>query len=791
MNTLEPVTKYLDLLGFSPTDFLGVCYYHGNQFTTAVLPHSVVSTYIAGIDKTAEIWIGVNPVGGPMRIGKGRGKAEDVTRLTALYCDIDVKAVGCDSFETGTQIINDLSGILGTEPTLTVMSGHGWQPYWVIEDGARPTAEMAGLLARFGRMVRIVADSRNAKVDSVFDLARILRAPGTFNNKDQYPIGVEMIENGGAPLAFADIEERMTEYGVLPDDSDGAVAGDIVSPSNEWQWATEPCAYVTSMIASWLTEPVGDRHPWALGCQVRLESARRYGCVMPEQYQQASDQIAGRLRDLRASTSETVKPNEIRDIRIEAERRAACKSNSDVMRELGDHTHWMEGLHVTQGRSEARKPPRSAPSDGDDAESDPEQRNLFAEIFEAEDDFWTATTSLKQIYETSMARMVSPWAVLAYCVARILQLAPPSVRLPALIGGRGSLNWFALVCDASGGGKSAAAAVAKELVQPRHPVEITERNPGSGEGIIGQYYKPPEKKGDFPQVREAVMFTTDEIDTLTAMGQRQGGTTLSTLRTAFSGGTLGFSYITRGRDIHVKEHTYRMTFVVNAQPSRCGGLLADHGGGTPQRFQWFPANDPRPTLAEANEDYYPAPLPIPGGMALLGDKTIEIPSEARHLILSEREKAVQNRGGDILDGHALFVREKFAFALALLDGRTDMGSEDWRLSGIAAEVSSRTRLWVQDELAKSQESEAKEQGRIRGIGLAAADSEKSHQTSKNIRRVEELIIKKLKELGPMTAGALRKKLHQRDRHLLDGCLAALSNSKEITVGADGKTWAAA
>jgi len=786
VTTLEPVTKYLDLLGFSPTDFLGVCYYHGNQFTTAVLPHSVVSTYIAGIDKTAEIWIGVNPVGGPMRIDKGRGKAEDVTRLTALYCDIDVKAVGCDSFETGTQIINDLSGILGTEPTLTVMSGHGWQPYWVIEDGARPTAEMAGLLARFGRMVRIVADSRNAKVDSVFDLARILRAPGTFNNKDQYPIGVEMIENGGAPLAFADIEERMTEYGVLPDDSDGAVAGDIVSPSNEWQWATEPCAYVTKMIASWLTEPVGDRHPWALGCQVRLESARRYGCVMPDQYRQASDQIAGRLRDLRASTSETVKPNEIRDIRIEAERRAACKSNSDVMRELGDHTHWMEGLHVTQGRSEARKPPRSAPSDGDDAESDPEQRNLFAEIFEAEDDFWTATTSLKQIYETSMARMVSPWAVLAYCVARILQLAPPSVRLPALRGGRGSLNWFALVCDASGGGKTAAHAVAKELVQPRHPVEITERNPGSGEGIIGQYYKPPEKKGDFPQVREAVMFVSDEIDTLTAMGQRQGGTTLSTLRTAFSGGTLGFSYITRGRDIHVKEHTYRMTFVVNAQPARCGGLLADHGGGTPQRFQWFPANDPRINLEDADENHYPTPLPIPGGMALLGDKTIEVPSEAKHLIQSTAAAQAQGRSVNGLDGHALFVREKFAYALALLDSRTDMGSEDWRLSGIAAEVSSRTRLWVQDELEKSIHREAEDAGRVRGIGYAAADQSKSNWSANKRHTVQEWILKWLKKNGPATTPVIRRNAHHPDRGLVVEMIQVMGGNGLIAVGDDGK-----
>lgn len=349
MTTLEPVTKYLDLLGYSTGDFVGVCY-KTDSFNTAVLPAADVPTYIAGINPAADIWIGINPVGGPVRIGQGRGGAEDVTRLSALYCDLDVKATGCDSFETGQQIIDDLSGILGTPPTFTVMSGHGWQPYWVLEDGQRPADEMAGLLSRFGRLVRLVADTRKAKVDSVFDLARILRAPGTFNNKDDVPIAVEMIENGGAPLVFADVEERLDEYGIVSFEGDGVV-GEIVSPATDWDWATQPCRYVTSMIKSWLDEPVGDRHPWALGCQVRLECARRYGCVMPEQYQQASDLIADRLRNLRASTNETVKPNEIRDIRIEAERRAASKSESEVARELGGHNHLMDGPNVVQGRS--------------------------------------------------------------------------------------------------------------------------------------------------------------------------------------------------------------------------------------------------------------------------------------------------------------------------------------------------------------------------------------------------------------------------------------------------------
>ena len=36
-------------------------------------------------------------------------------------------------------------------------------------------------------------------------------------------------------------------------------------------------------------------------------------------------------------------------------------------------------------------------------------------------------------------------------------------------------------------------------------------------------------------------------------------------------------------------HTYRTTLIISVQPERAGGLLAAVGGGTPQRFMWFPA----------------------------------------------------------------------------------------------------------------------------------------------------------------------------------------------------------
>lgn len=401
-----------------------------------------------------------------------------------------------------------------------------------------------------------------------------------------------------------------------------------------------------------------------------------------------------------------------------------------------------------------------------------------AAIFDAEGDFWQARPSLTAIYDAALSRMCAPWAVLAHCAARALTMVRPCVVLPPVIGGKGSLNWFAAVAAPSGGGKGSAAAVARELIAEL----IRERNLGSGEGIIGAYYRPGSKT-EPDEIHEAVLFTADEIDTLTAMNNRSGSTTMATLRSAFAGETLGFSYVTRGRDVHLEAHTYRMTLVISVQPARAGGLLADAGGGTPQRFLWFPGVDHRITdTPDEHHHIYPLSTPSPGEW--LYPRTIAIPDEARQLILTERAKNARGEK-DALDGHAVFCREKFAYALALLDNRVDMNAEDWRLSGIAAEVSTRTRDWVTAGLATSADQEAEERGRLLGVTYAASDDEKSYRAEQRTSRLARWALDKL-DGGPMAHRDLSRAVASRDRSWLKGALEALANAGVIKQDDDGR-----
>jgi hypothetical protein len=363
---------------------------------------------------------------------------------------------------------------------------------------------------------------------------------------------------------------------------------------------------------------------------------------------------------------------------------------------------------------------------------------VTAPLESLEGHFWEARESLKLIYDASLSQMCAPWAVLACCVARTLALVPPEVTLPDVIGGRGSLNWFAAIVAKSGGGKGAANAVATILV----PGDIHTRGAGSGEGMVEAY----NRRDDEQDHVTAILFSVDEVDSLASMQARSGQTTMTVIRSGFSAETLGYSYRGRTKE-KVDAHTYRMTMIVSVQPERASGLFSDSGGGTPQRFMWFPGRDKR--IKAARE---PWPLDSQGRQrtlppidaARLPYNGISIPPEAELLICQVREQSM-NGDDNALDGHAVFCREKFAYALALMDGRTAIDSDDWKLSGIAAQVSDWCRLRAQGAMDKAQTALAAERGRLRGVEHYESEIARAVLADDDVKRILRWAIGKLTE----------------------------------------------
>ncbi|MFD0926558.1 bifunctional DNA primase/polymerase [Williamsia deligens] len=91
-------------------------------------------------------------------------------------------------------------------------------------------------------------------------------------------------------------------------------------------------------------------------------------------------------------------------------------------------------------------------------------RNGAAAVAVDEEAFWTARPELEQLRVFARSRRVGPWAMFGVVLARALATVPPSVVLPPLRGGHGSLNFFAAIVAPSGKGKGTAEAAAEEAL---------------------------------------------------------------------------------------------------------------------------------------------------------------------------------------------------------------------------------------------------------------------------------------------------------------------------------------
>ena len=392
--------------------------------------------------------------------------------------------------------------------------------------------------------------------------------------------------------------------------------------------------------------------------------------------------------------------------------------------------------------------------------------------------FWAARPELEHLRTFARARMCSPWAVFGVALMRVITAVPPFVVLPPIVGGHASLNSFIALVGRSGGGKGSSERCAADAIDVG---EVYAATVGSGEGIPHLYAH--REKGGIVRDRDAVMFTISEIDTLAALGSRQGATLLPQLRSAWSGEQLGFGYADPTKRIPIHAHTYRMTVSAGVQPARSGALLDDSDGGTPQRFLWFPTTDPH---APDVRPEAPAPLvwraprrwPTAGHHGLV---EVVLPAVAEELVVSNRISILKGQG-EALDGHALQARLKVAAGLALLSGRAVVDEDDWSLSGTVMAVSDATRATCVAHLA----ADKARAHLARSIGdgdRAVIVADRLHDAMR--KRVANVIVRKLRKAGgPVAGGEIRRAITSADRAAFEDALDALEAAGQIQITDD-------
>jgi len=407
----------------------------------------------------------------------------------------------------------------------------------------------------------------------------------------------------------------------------------------------------------------------------------------------------------------------------------------------------------------------------------PHVEEVTADDLSAQKSFWAHRDVLTHIQEFAYARMISPWTLLGVSLLRVLATIPPHVVLPPLIGGYGSLNLFVALVGPSGVGKGASESAAHDAID--YIEDIYTAPVGSGEGIAHQYAH--RDRNGITRDRDSVLFEVSEVDTLTALGNRQGSTLLSQLRSAFSGERLGFGYADATRRIPIERHTYRLGMTIGIQPEKAAPIIYDSDGGTPQRLVWLPATDPdicsEPPAA-------PPQWVIAPQKSWLPDRTmfhvLTVPDEVAKTI--RENHAARARGeGEALDGHALFARLKVTQALTLLDQRRVMTEEDWALSDVVMRVSDVTRGRVLGTL-RQKEITADNARAQREASRAVQVAETINETA--IKRIAAKIRRTVKPEG-MSWSELRRAMSSRDREHFEEAIERLVSAGQITV--EGET----
>lgn len=348
----DQLQRLLTALGRRDNERVAICHMRPGGRFTAELTTVAMAQAVAAKHADEDCWFSVQPISS--NVSSGRGKNEDVVGLRDLYVDLDVKPGGLADFSTAREVIDDLSRILERQPVAIVSSGHGLQPHWAI-DFSDPFGEATwktpdnpawlnatALLRRWGRLVAGVVEARGGRADSLYDLARVLRVPGTVNLKDpQHPVPTTVEFFDGRPIDLDDLDDILICHGVSETDEDRHVGGSTVSNHGDWTFADETCSYVAAMVEGWADDEPGARHPWFISQATRLAAAHRAGCIGEDDHLEARARLEDRFRVILRSGRPSREPQhgEIYNGFARGILNVEGKTDEEVSAELGEHEH--------------------------------------------------------------------------------------------------------------------------------------------------------------------------------------------------------------------------------------------------------------------------------------------------------------------------------------------------------------------------------------------------------------------------------------------------------------------
>jgi hypothetical protein len=140
---------------------------------------------------------------GPKKGGKSnRIEMADTVSMPCLWLDIDIAGVGHTTkkkYPASEAEARALIAMCPLAPSFIIHSGGGLQPYWVFKehwtfDTSAERDKAQTLIRGWVRMYQMHAATKGLDIDPTFDLARVMRVPGTSNWKGDEPRLVRIVD---------------------------------------------------------------------------------------------------------------------------------------------------------------------------------------------------------------------------------------------------------------------------------------------------------------------------------------------------------------------------------------------------------------------------------------------------------------------------------------------------------------------------------------------------------------------------------------------------------------------
>ncbi len=172
-------------------------------------------------DHDVYVEAGLAPGKGVLLTSRTRVSEEDVAGIPALWADVDVAHpvhAKAAQLPPDRERAIDVLERLPMHPTILVDTGHGLHAWWVFSQpwlfsGDEEFHEARRTIQWWQQTIRAHFSERGWTIDSTFDLSRLMRLPGTRNNKtpnDRRP--VEVVRNTGQ------LYDRQKFLDLVPDD---------------------------------------------------------------------------------------------------------------------------------------------------------------------------------------------------------------------------------------------------------------------------------------------------------------------------------------------------------------------------------------------------------------------------------------------------------------------------------------------------------------------------------------------------------------------------------------------